>query len=60
MNSGHYHQIEEMSLALEKMERDVFWQDPHISQASQRIIPLAKAALDALAEQLREDLDNID
>lgn len=58
MNSGHYRQIESMSQSLEKLERDVFWSDPHISQASQRIIPLAKAALDALAEQLREDLDN--
>lgn len=58
MNLGHAIDIENMSTKIDKFERDVLWSDPHATQATNRLVTVAKAALDALAEQIRDDLDN--
>ena len=60
MNIGDPQAVEGLSIALQKLKRDRLWTDPHVSNATNRIMELAIDTLDALAEQLREDLEAIE
>lgn len=59
MNRGTCNQVEKMKTDLEKMERDVLWADRDVSNATSRILQVALSALEALAEQMNEDLDSL-
>jgi hypothetical protein len=51
--------VQNLSVQLQKLKRDRLCTDPHVSNATNRLLELAIDTLDALEEQLTEDLEAV-